>query len=625
VTVKTAAPAKPAREKTGTRKAAECYFGALVVVALLALAMHSVIVLALGVLMVIAAAVLHARLTHRRRRQGGKAAARQRAKHQGWATWWEIHRKLSPTAVRRKGRRLYPAVRRAQAAVIIGRTKGTGPVTGRIIAGTWADTYLLLAPPQTLKSALLSGWAADAPGALLATSSRGDLWRNTALDRERLGQVRVLDVSGTPGIPSNFAWNPVTGCEDTDTATRRAADLMAASPRDPGGRDAWIEDRAGRLLRYMLHTAAVVGGNMHDVRDWIQGALTGQPLTVMAASGDPRWAKALEALLISSGEHLGSVVSSAEAALGWMDNKAMAAAACPDPGQGIDVAKFVAGAEDSVVLISEDRDQASPAPFFAAFTAEVFYQARAHAERSGGRLPIPLTLALDELPTIVPVPFHKWSSVAAGYNICLIGCVQSPSQLPERWGEKNAETIWNNSKIKVVGGGFTLPKDLEDLSALCGDVDIWHDGTHESRRLASPERIRLLDADKFQALVIHRNTRPVEVTITPVWARPGYQAATLTVPQMPAQQPAITVAPARAAIAARMARRIPTPVLTRPAPRALPARLAIEPPSRAAIPMPGAPASIPGHLRRPVTQLDPVPALTGTTTHEEDPWPARSV
>lgn len=599
MTAKTA-PAK--RERTKAEKTGARWLLILAAALIPGVMTRSLPLAVVGILMVAGFAVFRVRKALRRR-SGGKTAARQRSKHQGWATGWEIHRKLSPAAVRRKGRRLYPTVPRSQAAVIIGHTKGTGPVKGRVIAGTWADTYLLLAPPQTLKSALLSGWAADAPGALLATSSRGDIWRNTARDRERQGDVQVLDVSGTPGIPNDFAWNPVTGCEDTDVATRRAADLMAASPRDPGGRDAWIEDRAGRLLRYMLHTAAVVGGDMHDVRDWIQGALTGQPLTIMAASGDRRWAKALEALIISSGDYLGSVVSSAEAALGWMDNKVMAAAACPAPGRGIDVARFVAGAKDGVYLISEDRDQASPAPYFAAFTAEVFHQARAHAERSGGRLPIPLTLALDELPTIVPVPFHKWSSVAAGYNICLIGCVQSPSQLPERWGDNNAETIWTNSKIKVIGGGFTVRKDLDDLSALCGDIDIWHQGDgekRETRPLVSPEGIRLLDADKFQALVLHRNTRPVKVTITPVWDRPGYQPAAPAAPQMPQQQPVITVAPARAAVPAHMGRRIPTPVLSRPAPRVLPARLAIDPPRREAIPMPGKP--------------DPVPALAGKDT-----------
>ena len=596
MTAKTTIQPTVPRQRSKAEKAAGRYLAALAAIVILATMLHSAPLAVLGVLVLLAVAVFRLRRAHRRHRSGGKVAARQRAKHQGWADLREIRRKLSPAAAARKARHIYPAVGRDRAAVIIGRTRGTGPARGRVIAGTWADTYLLLAPPQTLKSALLSCWAADAPGALLATSSRGDIWRHTAAARP--GDVRVLNASGTPGIPGNFAWNPVGGCEDPDVATRRAADLMAASPRDPGGKDAWIEDRGGRLIRYMLHTAAVLGADMHDVRDWIQGAMTGEaPLTVLADAGNPRWAKALESLLISSGEHLGSVVSSAEAALGWMDNTVMADAACPAPGQGIDVQEFVTGASGSVYLISEDREQSSPAPYFAAFTAEVFYQARAHAERSGGRLPIPLTLALDELPTIVPVPFHKWSSVAAGYNIGLIGCVQSPSQLPERWGENNAKTIWNNSKIKVVGGGFTDPDDLDTLSRLCGDRDTWEHagaggtgpGQAARERLASPERVRLLDADKWQALVVHRNARPVEVTFTPVWDRPGYAPAALPGPQVP-QRPAITPPPARAAVPAHMMRLIPTPVRTRPAPRALPARLAIEPPRREAIPMPAVPA-----------------------------------
>jgi type IV secretion system protein VirD4 len=569
------APAAPERRRhTGRKLAAAASAGVL----LMAVALHSVLLTVLAVLTAVTLGVLVLRARWARYRAGGRVAARRRRKHQGWATAREIRRKLSPGAARRKARVIYPAVNPASAAVRIGRTRRR-----MTIAGTWADTYLLLAPPQTLKTALLAGWAADAPGALLATSSRGDIWRHSATARP--GDVRVLNASGTPGIPCDFAWSPVAGCRDTEVATRRAADLMAASPRDPGGKDAWHEDRGGRLLRYMLHTADLVGADMHDVREWIQAVLTSSgPLEIMAASADPRWARALESLIVGAGEHLGAVISSAEAALGWMDSTVMSAAACPPPGQGIDAAEFTAG-NGSAYLISEDREQASPAPYFAAFTAEVFYQARVRAEHHGGRLPVPLTLALDELPTIVPVPFHKWSSVAAGYNVCLIGCVQAPPQIAERWGEQNAATIWSNSKIKVVGGGFTHPDDLESLSKLCGDTDTWHlaDGgarVHEVRRLCPPEMIRLLDADRWEALVLHRNARPARVTITPVWDRPGYRKA---VP-----------APAR----------LPVP------------QLAIEPLRREAIPMPGRPASIPGHLRKAAAEPDPVPVLTGTVTEE---------
>jgi hypothetical protein len=585
VTARTSA--KPAKRQRGKVEKAALRWALITAVFLApALARHSLLLAVLGVLGLLALAAVRLAVAIGRYRQGGKAAMRRRAKHQGWAGWREIRKKLSPAAARRSARLLYPAVHPARVHVTIGRTKGIGPVKGKVIAGTRADTYLLLAPPQTFKTALLSDMAAGAPGALLATSSRGDIWRHTAMTRP--GGARVLNASGTPGIPNDFAWSPVPGCKDPVVATRRAADLMAASPRDPGGRDAWHEDRGGRMLRYMLHTADLVGADMHDVRDWIQNALSGHALHILAAEGSsPRWANALESLIRGSGEHIGSVITSAEAALGWMDDPVMAAAACPAPGDGIDAAEFVTG-NGSVYLISEDREQSSPAPYFAAFTAEVFCQARARAERSGGRLPVPLTLALDELPTIVPVPFHKWSSVAAGYNICLIGGVQSPSQLPERWGEKNARTIWTNSKIKVIGGGFTGPDDLETLSRLCGDVDTWHqadDGTrvHETRRLCPPERIRLLDAGKWECLVLHRNARPVVATITPVWDRPGYQPAVVPVPSAVPQRPAVTPAPARVMVPARMQRLIATPVRSRPAPRALPPRRAIGAPARPAL------------------------------------------
>jgi type IV secretion system protein VirD4 len=328
---------------------------------------------------------------------------------------------------------------------------------------------------------------------------------------------------------------------------------MAAAPRDPGGRDSWHEDRGAKLLRYLLHTAAVVGASMYEVKAWVHDAQTGLPGALLASRGQPGWAEALESLLAHDGDYLASVITAAEAALGWMDDPAMAAVACPAPGEGFRAREFITRGCGSVYLVGEDREHGSLAPYFAAFAAELFWQAKTVAEDSGGRLPVPFTMALDELATIVPVPFDKWTAVAAGYNVTLIGGIQSPSQLPARWGEQGAKTIRNNTTIKVIGGGFTEPEDLEALSLMCGEVDTWHHVRHDGsktrqpdkQRLYPPERVGLLPA--WHALVRHRNARPVEVKVTPVWDRPGYEPA-LPVPAAVPAVPAIG-APARTPIA----------------------------------------------------------------------------
>ena len=133
--------------------------------------------------------------------------------------------------------------------------------------------------------------------------------------------------------------------------------------------------------------------------------------------------------------------------------------------------------------------------------------------------------------------------------------------------------------MKIIGGGFTDPDELDALSRICGDVDTWHGDTTQLRpvRLYPPERIRQLA--EWHALVLHRNARPVEVTVTPVWKRRGYRSAQI----------------------------LPTE------------RLAIEAP-RPPIPLPGA-AYVPAVAASPpLPAVTEPPAVPELTDHEELSW-----
>jgi type IV secretion system protein VirD4 len=481
---------------------------------------------------------IRAHEAHRWHRAGGKAAQRRRRKYQGMASPREISRYLSPAAARKKSRTLFPDLDPDLAPVVIGRSGG------RVIAGSRADLYLVLAPPQTMKTGWLSCLAADAPGALLATSSRGDLYRHTALPRSANGDLHVLNADRFEGLPANFGWSPAAGCGNPQTAILRAGDLMGAAPRDSSGKDAWHEQRGAELLRYMLHAAAVDGASMHEVYAWVCDPLSAEPASILAGRGYPGWADKFEALVAEGGDYLAGVAASAKAAISWMDDPVLAAYATPQ-GDGLDIAAMIRSGSGSIYLIGEDRAYGSFAPYFAAVTAEAFRAAKTAAEANGGRLAVPFTMLLDEAATICPVPLQRWSSLAAGSGITVVAGIQSKSQLPDRWGETAARTIWSNFTTKLISGGFTDAADLEELSAVLGTKETWHhvrgpDGSttrqpDNSERLFPVERLRMLAP--WNAVVMHRNTRPVQVTVTPVWDRAGYVMAPPHVPPAP-QQPA---------------------------------------------------------------------------------------
>lgn len=588
---KTTAPAKPPREKSKPRKVIERYVAALIAVVTLSLVAHSVILLAAGVLAVLAAAVLHSRRSLGRRRSGGKTARRQRSKYQGTATWREIRAKMSPRAARAHAARTCPDLHPSEAHVVIGQTATRPRWT---VADNWASSRLVYAPPQSMKTALVSCWAADAPGAALLFSSRCDQYDHTFADRAARGPVRVLNADGEGGIPTDFAWSPVDGCQERATAMRRAGDLMDAAPHDPSGKDAHWDANSKRMLQFLLKAAALLpGGSIATVQQWASNPLGAGEAADVLSRHDPGWGAALVAMVsqaLNDERYWSAISSGVTTALAWLDDDAMAAIACPGPGEGVDLRGFIEDGTGTIYVIGADRPHGSLAPYFAAFGAEAFHVARSVAEaQPGRRLRRPFVIIADEAATIVPLPWDKITAVSSGYNIGVTACFQADSQITERWGDARAKTIRTNFTVKIIGPGFTDPGELEALSAICGDRDTWDhadvsgSGPRSPRpvRLYPPERIRLLPG--WHALVLHRNARPVQVKVTPVWERRGYERV------QPVQAPA------------------PLPV----------PQLAIDPPRPPIVlPAPPHPDSIPGHLRRPVTAPDPVPAITD----KEESW-----
>jgi type IV secretion system protein VirD4 len=549
------------------------YAGALAAAAAGDLALHQpgLLWFAAGGTLVHAAIRLHE--TYGWHRGGGKAAMRRRRKYQGTATRQEMRRNFSPAAARRRAAVVSPGLHPSQAPVVVAR-KGR-----RVLAGTREDSYLAIAGPRLGKTGLMACWAADAPGTVLATSTRTDLYAHTAIPRGSLGELHVLNPGEDGGIPSSLVWSPLDGCTSPAIAIERAGYLMAAAPKDSGGKDAWWDAKAAELLRLMLHAAALSGASMHEVAAWVRDPLSREPAAVLAGEfAAPGWDRAL-AQMADDSDQMRGIAASATAALSWMDDPAMARAACP-AGDGFDAAAFLRDGTGTVYLIGADKPHGSLAPYFAAFAANLFETAKWLASSSpGGRLEYPLTFALDEAAITCPVPLHKWTSEAGGHGITVMAAVQKLSQLKSRWGDHDGATIFGNSTVKVFWGGSTDHEDLEALSAVCGMRDTWDhvrnsDGSSTKQprqeRAVPPERIRMLREN--EVLVLHRSTRPVIARVTPAWERPGYEAARLGSGAFRprAAQPAITsgrreAIPMPAGPAAAIGQPSPVPELAGPA------------------------------------------------------------
>jgi type IV secretion system protein VirD4 len=431
---------------------------------------------------------------------------------------------------------------------------GRGGMPRRRLMATAEDFIIVRAGPRKGKSGWLSGVVLDAPGAVLTTSTRTDVYAHTSAGRAGKGPVYALNPGGDGAIGTTLFWDPLEDCHSAAGAIERAGYLMAAAPKDSSGKDAWWDAQGHVLLRIMLHAAALAGATMREARAWVLDPLSAEPASVLSLPGAaPGWAQELEAMTAVDNEQLRGITASAGAALAWMADPHMARVACPEPGEQFDAFDFLTSA-GTVYLIGTDRPHNSLAPYFACFTAHLFDTGKRIAsvsdqidERNGKRLDPPFTLVLDEPAITCPVPLVQWSAEAGGHGMTLVTGFQSTAQISERWGEHGAQVIRDNASVQMVMGGLTNTGELEALSVLCGNRDTWEHvkgpggktRNPKTERLYSPERIRTLP--DWQAVVLHRSARPLTVTLTPVWKRRGYvkASAPVWVPQPEPEVPAI--------------------------------------------------------------------------------------
>jgi type IV secretion system protein VirD4 len=452
-----------------------------------------------------------------RRRRAGSAAlvARwtDRAKrHHGVANFWAILRVSSWWAMRRRATVLRPSLNGQTWWARWRRTPITELGT-RVIRSGWLWVWssveehtLTLGGPRQGKSGKLAGTIVDAPGAVLVTSTGGDLVRNTAHLRTGLGPVHVFNPSNVGGLASTVGFNVLGGCHDPRTAGERAADLLSATPLAQGHKDAeWVE-RATEALAALMHAAALGGATMHHVQRWVadpDGAIN-EVLSYLRMS--PETATAYQAMqFFNLGRPRSSVCMSITPALRWLTDPV--AVACASTGS-FDVGEFLEQRATIYLLAEKDGPVA---PLVTALAGHIARSARRVADQqSHERLEPALTLVLDEAPSICPLPLPAWTADMGKRNITMHIGAQSLSQLHDRWGEKSAGTLLTNCATIMVFGGTKDPAGLSTFSTLAGG-------------LLTPSQVQQLLP--LHAVVFRNGMLPVVGRPQMVWQRRDYRMA----------------------------------------------------------------------------------------------------
>ncbi|WP_280494366.1 type IV secretory system conjugative DNA transfer family protein [Nocardia asiatica] len=391
------------------------------------------------------------------------------------------------------------------------------------------DAVLVEGPTGSGKTWRLAYQLVDgAPGFVLATTTKSrDVLGATIADRAEVGDVAVFDPEDLTGWPARIRWSILAGCDDPDTAIRRAAALAKAMPMEGAKNSGYFEAKAATLLRCYLHAGALEKRSIREVRQWVSSRTTTVAREILARRL-PDWAGELEQILDSGSESSDDVIAAAARLLEPLASPKLLAAIDVPQDESFDVASFVLDStqRNTLYLVSKGTS-GSMAPFVAALAAEVHYIAdRASQRHSSGRLDPPVRLVLDEVNNVAPIPdLPGIFSDSGGRGITTWAFAHNQRQNQQRWGDHGGLMLAYSAPAMLILPGMR-GDELSEISRLIGNRKEWRATIgrgspsyqlHDEPIMTAAE-LREMDTD--HALLLYRNAAPVKVHLPTVWQVP---------------------------------------------------------------------------------------------------------
>lgn len=304
-----------------------------------------------------------------------------------------------------------------------------------------APTPRVVYAPTATRHATAAQAVRDAEGAVLVVTSDPTLWSETKDARGKLGPVLVYDPGHLCDTPARLHWSPTEGCEEPAVAQARAIALLA--PVRPQARlDEALADTAETLLRCWLHAAAVDGRPFKQVHRWAQGADAHTPVQILrtnpkAASGQ---AGLLESALTAHPERRRAAQELTARTLACLSSIHIREACTPNRTDSLTLASFAAEQGTLYVVgepIEDPRTHPGAMPLLTALAASVVEHGRRMAARSSdGRLDPPMSLVLDDVAAVAPLPLlPELLADGAAQGLPTLALMRSREQARARWPE----------------------------------------------------------------------------------------------------------------------------------------------------------------------------------------------
>jgi type IV secretory pathway TraG/TraD family ATPase VirD4 len=448
-------------------------------------------------------------------------------------------RQLAPAPAAEEGIRLRPSLAGARPGslapadigLLLGRLQQPGG-NGPDLYTSWEDTVLAFMGPRSGKTTSLGiPYVLSAPGPVVATSIRSDLWAATAELRAAAGSaVWVFDPQHITAAGQRWWWNPLAGLTTVEAAHRLAGHFVLTVD-DNTKRDIW-GPAAQELLTSLLLAAAASRRTLRDVSRWLDDPGSPTPAELLDDAGYRALASSLRGAQHGAPETRDGIYQTARTAAKCLhDEEIMDWVTPPRHARmlpAFDPAGFTV-TRDVLYLVTESRSAASP--LIAGLTDSVMRAGRRRAEQSGGRLDPPMVLVLDEAANICRIAdLPDLYSHLGGRGMIPVTILQTYEQGVTVWGEPGMAALWGSATKKVIGAGVDSPRLARDVAVLVGHHDVpvrsvsVGDG-RASEQISFQRRMILEAADvraikRGAALLLATGTRPALIDLRPWYASP---------------------------------------------------------------------------------------------------------
>ena len=447
-------------------------------------------------------------------------------------------RQLGQSPAAEKGVRLRPSLAGARPGrldaadigLLLGRLKqpaGDGP---RLFA-SWEDTLLVFFGPRGGKTTSLGvPYVLSAPGPVVATSVKADLWAVTVELRAASGsRIWTFDPQAVTAAGRRFWVDMLAGLNSVEAANRMAGHFVLTID-DASKKDIW-GPAAQELITSLLLAAASSGRTLHAVSRWLDEPATPTPAELLDDAGYAALASALRGAQMGAAETRDGIYQTARTAARCLHDPQIMAWVTPPEDPRLpcfDPARF-AGTRDALYLITESRSAASP--LIAGITDLVMRAGRRRAEQAGGRLDPPMVLVLDEAANICKISdLPDLYSHLGSRGIIPVTILQSYEQGESVWGSQGMAALWGSATKKLIGAGVDSPRLTRDLAVLVGHHDVpvrsVSVGDGRASEQISWQRRLILEAADIRsiatgtALMLASGTRPALLDLEPWTARP---------------------------------------------------------------------------------------------------------